>query len=422
MTTDTVKIEPYALRGIIPAIPSKSDAHRLLIAAALADRPTKLIMRGGSEDISATIRCLRAMGASIEEQADCVEITPVSRSAAAPLLDCGESGSTLRFMLPVAAAVCERAAFTGRGRLPQRPIGELCTAMSEGGVSFSSDFLPLETNGKLRGGVYRLPGGISSQYITGMLLALPCTGEDSEIILTDKLRSAAYVDITLDVMERFGIRVEKRDSGFFIPGGQRYVSPGEVEVDGDWSNGAFMLCAGAVSGSVTVTGLHPDSPQGDKAIVELLRRMGANVTVDGSSVTVTPGKLRGCEIDIDATPDLLPALAVVAAFADGDTHFVNGARLRIKESDRLTACANLLRDLDGSAEESADSLTVHGTGLCGGTTDSCNDHRIVMAAAIAASGCTEEVIITGAEAVNKSYPGFFDDYRILDGMVRESIN
>ena len=307
MITDKVIIEPRALRGSIPAIPSKSDAHRLLIASALADRPTKLIMHGGSQDISATIGCLRAMGAKIDVTDDCVEVTPFADPEYAPLLDCGESGSTLRFMLPVAAAVCERAAFAGHGRLPERPIGELCGAMSEGGVSFSADRLPFETSGRLRSGVYRLPGGISSQYITGMLLALPCTGGDSEIILTDTLRSAAYVDITLGVMEKFGIRVEKRDRGFFIPGGQRYISPGEIEVDGDWSNGAFMLCLGALGGGVTVTGLHPDSPQGDKAIVELLRRMGANVTADGSSVTVTPGKLTGCEQSQHsprATPDL----------------------------------------------------------------------------------------------------------------------
>ncbi len=416
-----LRIEPDTLNGTLKAIPSKSDAHRLLIAAALADRPTRLIMSGGSEDISATIGCLRALGAEIEQHEDCVVVNPITVYGSAPLLDCSESGSTLRFMLPVAAAVCERAAFTGRGRLPERPIGELCGAMNEGGVSFSADHLPFETSGKLRGGVYRLPGGISSQYITGMLLALPCTGEDSEIILTDTLRSAAYVDITLGVMKRFGVEVRRTDSGFFIPGGQRYVSPGEVEVDGDWSNGAFILCIGAIGGSVTVTGLHPDSPQGDKAIVGLLRRMGANVSVDGSSVTVTPGKLTGCEIDIDATPDLLPALVAVAAFAEGDTSFVNGARLRIKESDRLSACAQLLRDLGGAAEETADSLTVHGTGLTGGSTHGHNDHRMVMAAAIAAAGCAEAVTICGAEAVGKSYPGFFDDYRRLGGIVSDNI-
>lgn len=408
-------IQPGPLCGTIPAIPSKSDAHRLLIAAALADQPTELTLRCSSQDIDATISCLEAIGAHIERRKGSVLVTPVREAPTRAALDCGESGSTLRFMLPVAAAVCSRASFNGHGRLPDRPIGELCMAMGENGVGFSSDRLPLETSGLLGGGIYRLPGGISSQYITGLLLALPATGQDSQIILTDRLRSAAYVDITLNVLSRFGIQIEKRENGFFIPGSQRYRSPGRIAVDGDWSNGAFILAAGAVGGQVTVTGLDQNSPQGDKAVVELLRRIGAQVTADNDRITVSPGTLRGCEIDIDPTPDLLPALAVVAAFAEGDTHFVNGARLRIKESDRLTACAQLLRDLGGEAEETADSLIVHGTGLTGGTTDGCNDHRIVMAAALAAAGCRKPVTVTGSEAVNKSYPGFFNDLKALGG-------
>ncbi len=415
----TTVVNAGHLNGRVRAIPSKSDAHRLLIASALADRPTGLLMGSTSQDIQATTECLRSLGAGIEERSGGVIVTPVARPAENPLLDCRESGSTLRFMLPVAAAVCDSARFTGSGRLPERPIGELCNAMTDGGVNFTSDRLPLEISGRLRGGVYRLPGGISSQYITGMLLALPFIGKDSEIVLTDTLRSAAYVDITLDVLKRFGIEVRRTDSGYFIPGGQRYTSPGEAEVDGDWSNGAFLLAAGAIGGSMTVTGLRPDSPQGDKAITHLLQAFGATVAADGDSVTVTPGALKGCVIDIDQTPDLLPALAVVAAFAEGDTHFVNGARLRIKESDRLATCAGLLRDLGGSAEETADSLIVHGTGLRGGSTDGCGDHRIVMAAALAASGCSGAVTITGSQAVKKSYPGFFEDLRKLGGISAE---
>lgn len=415
MTISSMEIHPGALSGTVRAIPSKSDAHRLLIASAFADRHTKLMMDSTSDDILATVGCLRAIGATVELQNDGIAVAPVEETPELPLLDCRESGSTLRFMLPVAAAVCQRAGFTGCGRLPQRPIGELCKAMVEGGVCFSGDRLPFETSGKMRGGEYLLPGGISSQYITGMLMALPLTGEDSRIILTDTLRSAAYVDITLDVLRRFGVSVQADETGFRIPGGQRYVSPGLMEVDGDWSNGAFLLSAGAIGGSVTVSGLRQDSPQGDKAIVDLLRGFGANVTAEGNRVTVTPGRLKGCVIDIDSTPDLLPALAVVAAFAEGETRFINGARLRIKESDRLTACAGLLRDLGGRAEETEDSLTVYGTGLSGGETDSCNDHRIVMAAAIAAAGCTGSVTISRPDAINKSYPGFFTDLHALGG-------
>jgi len=413
LITDTITINPSPLSGTVAVIPSKSNAHRLLIASAFSDRPTTLMMDGSSEDIDATIGCLRAIGAHIEQQADSIIVTPINEIPTHPMLDCCESGSTLRFMLPVAAAVCSSASFTGRGRLPKRPIGELCEALTGGGVNFSGDHLPFEINGRLRGGVYRLPGGISSQYITGMLMSLPLTGEDSEIILTDTLRSGAYVDITLHVLKRFGITVEKTDLGYFIPGRQRYRSPGQISVDGDWSNGAFLLCAGAIGGSVAVTGLHPDSPQGDKAIIALLKRLGADVTVSGDRVTVSGGHLIGCEIDIDETPDLLPALAVVAAFAEGETRFINGARLRIKESDRLTACANLLCDLGGKAEETDDSLTVYGTGLTGGSTHGCSDHRIVMAAAIAAAGCKDKVTITGCSAVNKSYPTFFEDFARL---------
>lgn len=420
MTAEAIRLTPSAISGKIKAIPSKSDAHRLLIAAALADRPTLLTMSGGSEDISATIGCLEALGAKIERQTGGVLVTPVQSVSRKPLLDCCESGSTLRFLLPVASALCPNAAFTGHGRLPQRPVDSLCRAISSGGVSCSADRLPLETSGVLQSGTYRLPGGVSSQYITGMLLALPLTGGDSEIILTDTLRSAAYVDITLGVMRRFGVQVEKRENGYFVPGGQSYRSPGTAVVEGDWSNGAFMLCLGAACGSVTVSGLQPDSPQGDKAIAELLRRMGAQVSVCGDSVTASRGQLRGCEIDIDETPDLLPALAAVAAFAEGETRFVNGARLRLKESDRLATCAGLLRDLGGAADETEDSLVVHGTGLKGGVTKGQGDHRIVMAAAIAAAGCRQTVTVEGCSAVNKSYPTFFDDYIRLGGIAEEN--
>ncbi|MBE6753854.1 MAG: 3-phosphoshikimate 1-carboxyvinyltransferase [Ruminococcaceae bacterium] len=413
--SDKITVTPSLLCGKVAAIPSKSDAHRLLIASAFADRPTTLMMRGSSEDIDATIGCLRAIGAGIDKQADRVVVTPVSNIPPRPLLDCRESGSTLRFMLPVAAAVCESAAFVGQGRLPQRPIGELREALTGGGVAFSSDRLPFEISGRLNAGDYRLPGGISSQYITGMLMALPLTGGESEIILTDALRSGAYVDITLDVLKRFGIEIKKSHCGYLVPAGQRYRSVGQVDVDGDWSNGAFLLCMGAIGGSVTVTGLRAHSPQGDKAITDLLRRFGAKVTADGDSVTVSGGRLVGCEVDIDETPDLLPALAMVAAFAEGETRFVNGERLRIKESDRLAACADLLHDLGGDAEETADGLIVRGGGLRGGSTHGQGDHRIVMAAAIAAVGCTEEVTITGYGAVNKSYPAFFEDYAALGG-------
>lgn len=410
-----VTITPAALGGEVRAIPSKSDAHRKLICAALARSPSRIELGGSSADIDATVRCLRALGARIELNNGAAAIEPIAGQAERPLLDCGESGSTFRFMLPVAAAICGLARFTGAGRLPQRPIGDLTRAMSENGVSFSAESLPFETSGRLKPGTFSLPGGVSSQYVTGLMLALPLLDADSEIVLTTPLESRSYVELTLRVLREFGVTVRETGSGWAIPGRRAFEPPERVCVDGDWSNGAFFLCAGAVSAPMTVTGLYTSSTQGDKEIMNVLRRFGAGVSVSGSSVTVEPGELRGCEIDVREIPDLLPVLAVTAACAGGVTNFTGAARLRLKESDRLAATAQMLTNLGIEVEEKPDGLAVTGGKMTGGTVDGCGDHRMVMAAAIAASRCSFPVTITGAEAVNKSYPGFFEDYRAVGG-------
>lgn len=412
-----VKIAPVPLAGTLPAIPSKSDAHRALICSALADRPTVLELPQTSADIDATCACLEALGAIIARRGDTVTVTPIRSLPEKALLDCGESGSTLRFLLPVAAALCPSVCFTGHGRLPERPIGELKSAMEAHGVAFSSEKLPFDTSGLLVGGNYRLPGNVSSQYITGLLLAMPKLSLPSTLILTTALESAAYVDITLHALRRFGISVNLLSNGYAVPGGQTFSSPGTLAVDGDWSNGAFFLAAGALGRPVTLTGLDLDSPQGDKAVLEVLKSFGAEVSVSGGDVTVAPAPLQGITLDVSEIPDLLPILAVVAACASGETRFEGAARLRLKESDRLTATANLLRALGGDAEELPDGLIVRGRALTGGTADGCNDHRIVMAAAVAAIRCAGAVTVTGAEAVHKSYPAFFDDYAKLGGDV-----
>lgn len=412
-----VKIAPAPLAGTLPAIPSKSDAHRALICSALADRPTVLELPQTSADIDATCACLEALGAIIARRGDTVTVTPIRSLPDKALLDCGESGSTLRFLLPVAAALCPSVCFTGHGRLPERPIGELKSAMEAHGVAFSSEKLPFDTSGLLVGGNYRLPGNVSSQYITGLLLAMPKLSAPSTLILTTALESAAYVDITLHALRRFGISVNLLSNGYAVPGGQTFSSPGTLAVDGDWSNGAFFLAAGALGRPVTLTGLDLDSPQGDKAVLEVLKSFGAEVSVSGGDVTVAPAPLQGITLDVSEIPDLLPILAVVAACASGETRFEGAARLRLKESDRLTATANLLRALGGDAEELPDGLIVRGRALTGGTADGCNDHRIVMAAAVAAIRCAGAVTVTGAEAVHKSYPAFFDDYAKLGGDV-----
>lgn len=412
MAAMNVTIQPKKLSGTVSAIPSKSEAHRLLICAALADGETVLEMDRTSEDIEATARCLRSLGAKIERSEKAMTVSPVAQPVEAPLLDCGESGSTFRFMLPVTAAITEKAAFAGQGRLPQRPISDLMDTMKAHGVAFSADALPFSSEGKMVSGCFELPGNVSSQYITGMLLAMPLLEGDSEIKLTVPLESGSYVDITVEAMKAFGVSVEGQWS---VKGNQRYHSPGRLKVGGDWSNSAFYLCAGALGSSVTVAGLNPNSAQGDRAVVEVLRRFGAVVTEENDAVTVSPGELRGIDIDASDIPDLLPVLSVVAAFAEGETRFFNAQRLKLKESDRLASTAELLSALGGKATWDGEVFTVYGGGLIGGEVKGWGDHRIVMSAAIAAIGCSETVKITGAEAVNKSYPAFFEDYNMLGG-------
>jgi len=411
-----IRVTPAALSGTVAAIPSKSHLHRLLICAALADAPTRIIAAASSRDIEATVGCLNALGATIRREGDTLLVSPIGETPDCPLLDCGESGSTLRFLLPVAAALCSKARFSGSGRLPERPIGHLLEELRRHGVNFSAERLPFTVSGRLTGGDYHLPGHVSSQYLTGLLLALPTCAADSRLRLTTALESSAYIDITLTALQRFCVRIDVQNGAYLIPGRQAFRSPGRIAAEGDWSNAAFFLAAGALAREVAVSGLDPASPQGDRRIVEILKNLGAKVSVCGHSVAVGPAELRGAVIDISPVPDLLPALAVLVAFASGETRFINGARLRLKESDRLAATAGLIRALGGSAEERGEELIVQGQGLQGGVAESCNDHRIVMAAALAAVGCVRPVIIRGAEAVAKSYPHFFDDYRSLGGI------
>ena len=410
-----IVIEPSPLKGEIAAIPSKSVAHRMLICAALADGPTTLRIPKTSDDIDATADCLRALGAAITVNNEDYIVEPIAQIENIPQLDCGESGSTLRFLLPVAAAAADRCRFDGHGRLPERPLSDLTDAMKEHGVSFDGEKLPFTIGGRLRGGIYRLPGNVSSQYITGLLLALPLCEEDSVIELTTALESASYIDITLSVLKTFGITVHCERNRYIIPGKQVFRSPGTLPVEGDWSNAAFFLTAAALNNDIAMTGLNPNSAQGDLKIIALLEQLGAVTQKDNGRLTLRSDELKGCTIDIQDTPDLLPVLSVAAAFAQGKTTFINAARLRLKESDRLASSAAMIENLGGRAEVGEDELTVYGTGLIGGTVDSCNDHRIAMSAAVAATRCSKPVTILNAEAVKKSYPGFYNDYNKTGG-------
>lgn len=402
-------LTPCAIGGRIEAIPSKSHGHRLLICAALADRPSEIYCPQSSADLDATAGCLRALGAEIDYVNQTFFVTPIAEPRFG-LLDCGESGSTLRFLIPVVAALGCGGEFLLRGRLAQRPLSPLQELLEEKGIVFERPAPDrLRIRGKLHGGVYALAGNISSQFITGLLLALPLLEEGSEIRLTTPLESAPYVELSLSVLRLFGLRMPPFSNGWQIPGGLKYASPGSLRAEGDWSNAAFWLCAGAISQSVEVVGLDPNSTQGDREIAKLLEAFGAKLQWEENSLRVSPMPLHGIDIDARNIPDLVPPLALVAACAQGSSRIYGASRLRLKESDRIESICGAIRSLGGRAEPTEDGLIIHGGKLFGGRVRSCNDHRIAMLGAIASAVCSASVMVIGAEAVEKSYPKFWED-------------
>ena len=430
------RIEPKPLAGSVPAIASKSMAHRIIIAAALANGVTNVSCNTTCADIDATVRCLTALGARIDRTDRGFTVHPMPKSTergllralAGATLDCGESGSTLRFMLPVSCALGADAVFTGAGRLGERPLAPLSDELVAAGSDLKGlGGFPLYTSGRIRPGRFELPGNVSSQYVTGLLLAAPLLDGASEICVTGELESKPYVDLTLEVLSLFGITVDVEHGA--TPGGlpltvfrvpaQTYRTPGTVDVEGDWSNAAFWLCAGALGEhAITVRGMRADSRQGDRAVSAALMLFGARGQRSSQAATIRPDHLHGIDLNAHDIPDLVPVLSAVAACADGVTHLTGCGRLRIKESDRLATTASELCALGADVRAEGDSLVIVGKErLSGGTVDSHNDHRIAMMAAVAAIRCDGPVYITGAEAVNKSYPDFFDHYRMLGGRV-----
>ena len=399
------RITPGPLRGSIAAIPSKSEAHRLLICAALADAPTTLPLSASSQDIDATIRCLNAMGADIVLSDGELRVTPIADPPARCEADCGESGSTLRFLLPVAGALGIETDFRMHGRLPERPIAPLDRELVRGGCTLTRPERDvLRISGKLQPGAYNLPGDVSSQYITGMLLALTLLPGESSLTITGKLESASYIGITRRCMASFGANPVPTDDGYRIPGMGRYTSPGRMQIGGDWSNAAFWLCINELPGcTVEVTGLDPDSAQGDRQIVSALAELRSS---EGE-----------CVLDAGDIPDLAPTIAACACAAGRALRVTHAERLRIKESDRIATVRQALNALGGEVDETPDGLIVHRHRPIGGEVDAAGDHRIAMMAAVASAGCTREVVIHGAEAVNKSYPGFWRDFASLGGRV-----
>ena len=546
----TERVRPGTRRGSVRAPSSKSQAHRLIIAAALSEYETAIRCDALSADIEATIACLNALGAEIVRDGEMLRVSPVfanlhpasddmtareakpafineaqdacgaqyaaardaasvpadkaastnetqgascaqiaaardaasapahnavpanetqgascaqieaARDAASAPADktvpankkqgactccaqieavcdaasvdaanggmqaacgekrlyCGESGSTLRFLLPLCGALGMRAVFYREGRLPDRPLQPLDEQLALHGMAIRSDGALLHVSGRLRAGEYTLPGNVSSQYVTALLMALPLIEGESVLRIEGRLESADYVAMTLDTLKKAGIRIDAIDGGFRIPGGQRYRADDGGAVEGDYSGAAFFLCMGALSkAGVTVTNLDPASKQGDRRVSELLARLGARVEYGADSVTVRRGALRGAVIDASMIPDLVPALSAVAALCEGETRFIHAERLRLKESDRLTATKNLIVALGGSARETDDGLIIAGkTRLEGGSVDACGDHRLAMTAAVAACGCVRDVIVPDAQCVNKSYPAFWNDMKRME--------
>ncbi len=402
-----IEITPANVGGIVHAPVSKSDAHRKLILAALG-RNSCFVKTGNDpgEDIKATLRCLAALGAGAEVRSDGIVVTPGSEVGGD--FDCGESGSTLRFLVPVAAMHGFKGTFSGRGRLPQRPIGVLLDEIFRHGVKASADALPFELDGKWDDStVVSLPGDVSSQFITGFLLAMAPFGR-GVVKVSSPLQSAGYVDITIKALKDFGINTVKSADSFSVSG--QMVSPAEIDVDGDWSNGAFLLAAGAIAGDMEIRGLDIDSPQGDRRILEVMRRFGVKYHVSGKSIFVRRSNLTGAgDIDMGDIPDLGPVISVLAAFADGKTRLVNAARLKLKESDRIASTAAMLTALGVEVSTGEATLEICGKSCVhGGIVDAAGDHRIVMSAAVAALAAKEKVVISRAENVSKSWPGFFD--------------
>ena len=404
-----IKITPNLLSGKVCVPPSKSVAHRMIIAAALSDGISTISNLFPSVDITATMECMKALGAKISFSGDTAVIEGIKNIPEKAVLNCHESGSTLRFLIPVACALGVNAEFIGSGKLPQRPITTLLDELPKHGAKFilpkNGENLPLNVNGKLVSGRFEMDGGVSSQFITGLLFSLPLLDGNSEIVLTSPLQSKPYVDITIGVLRDFGCEIRETESGYSVKGNCRF-KPFSGAVEGDFSQAAFFYVANTLGSSIEIGGLNEKSLQGDKEIAEICRKAAA----DGKAF----------ELDCSDIPDLVPILSVLGCFCHGKSRITNAARLRIKECDRLAAMEDCLNKIGGNVKALPDGLEIDGTGsLKGGEVGCFNDHRIAMSMSIAATKCENPLILRSAECVSKSYPNFFEVYKALGGIVEE---
>lgn len=424
-------IEPSRLEGKIKIPPSKSISHRAIICAGLAEGLSRIENVMFSEDIAATLEGMKALGTITRgmqafedgEQPCTLSIRGnPTLNIGKDLINCRESGSTLRFLIPLATRTGAKVTFTGQGKLGERPLEAYFQIFKEQGIEYytAEGFLPLTIKGSLKPGNYQLKGNVSSQFISGLMFLLPLLDGVSRIIVTTELESRGYVDLTIDVLQKFGIEVENKEyREFSIQGNQKYESC-NYRIEGDYSQAAFWIAAAILGGKIDCLDLNPVSLQGDRTIFDIAREMGADIKVRAEGLQVKAALTQGTVIDAEQCPDLVPVLAVLASLSRGTTRIVKAGRLRIKESDRLRAITTELNKLGARIQELEDGLKIEGVeSLQGGTVDSWNDHRIAMALAVASLRCSEPVRITGFEAVKKSYPHFWKDFKKLGGKCHE---
>jgi 3-phosphoshikimate 1-carboxyvinyltransferase len=416
-----VIIFPGFLKGEVKVPPSKSLCHRAIIAASLAQGQSVINNVALSEDILATIEGVQALGAEVAFQQNKLMINGCRLAAQRNcVIDCNESGSTLRFLMPLGLLTKNIISYCGKGNLSSRPLTPYLEIFKEQGILYSDDKLPMRVSGELKSGVFKIMGNISSQFITGLMFALPLLDGDSTILISGQLESKGYIDLTLDVLNSFGISILNNDyQSFSIKGRQEY-KPKNYTVEGDYSQAAFWLAAGVLGSDISCLDLKQASKQGDKALLNILKCSGASFDICDAYLKALPAELQAFEVDVSQYPDLAPILTVIAALSKGTSKITGAGRLRIKECDRLKAITKELNKLGAKVYEESDRLTIIGASyLTGGDVESWGDHRIAMALAIAATRCIEPVIIHNSDAVKKSYPNFFEDYNKLGGNLHE---
>ena len=426
------KVYPAKLNGDIKIPPSKSMAHRAVICASLSGGISRLTNIDYSDDIIATIKAMESLGAVIVKKEDYLEVTGInskdnkvkSNIERERLIDCNESGSTLRFLVPIAALFDGINRFIGRGNLGKRPLDTYYNIFDEQGIKYSykEGILDLRTEGKLKSGEFKVKGNISSQFITGLLFTLPLLDGDSKIIITTEMESKGYIDLTLSAIKDFGVEIINNNyKEFIVKGNQNYKSR-DYRVEGDYSQAAFFLCADALGNEITANDLKLDSLQGDKEVIDILERIGVKFESKNSSlIGKSNGQLKATVIDGSQCPDIIPVVTLVASICEGTTEIINAERLRIKECDRLAAVTSELNKLGADIKEKQDGLIINGVKKLKGGAEvwSHKDHRIAMTLAIASTVCEEPIIIKDYECVSKSYPEFWNDFKNVGGVFNE---